>query len=168
MNFRLCDYHPDTAAPESSNGCGAHTDYGTFSIIFQDGTAGLELEDVDDGWSPVPGDATVILTGWCALVLSGGRIRAARHRVRRVLGVRRLSAVLFVAPDMDVKLAPLGGIAPVDSFSDQIMQGEIDVNYFKEVMCKRWRYREGNEDMGKQDESGATTQNEDIERMVWG
>lgn len=44
MNFRLCDYSQDTAAPYSSNGCGAHTDYGTFTIIFQDGTPGLELE----------------------------------------------------------------------------------------------------------------------------
>ncbi|KAL2787513.1 hypothetical protein BJX66DRAFT_341156 [Aspergillus keveii] len=33
MNFRLCDYNPVTAAPESENGCGAHTDYGTFTII---------------------------------------------------------------------------------------------------------------------------------------
>ncbi|CAG8013269.1 unnamed protein product, partial [Penicillium nalgiovense] len=45
MNYRLCDYHPNTAAPDSLNGCGAHTDYGTFSIIFQDGTPGLELEE---------------------------------------------------------------------------------------------------------------------------
>lgn len=51
MNFHLCDYHPDTAAPESSNGCGAHTNYGTFSIIFQDSTPGLELEDADGKWN---------------------------------------------------------------------------------------------------------------------
>lgn len=31
---------------------------------------------------------------------------SGRHRVRRVPGVRRLSAVLFVAPDLDVKMAP--------------------------------------------------------------
>ena len=79
FNFRLCDYNPSTADPESLNGCGAHTDYGTFSIIFQDGTRGLEIEDADapGTWIPVPGDETVILTGWCALILSGGRIRAA-------------------------------------------------------------------------------------------
>jgi hypothetical protein len=44
VNFRLIDYDPETASPASRNGCGAHTDYGTFSIIFQDGTAGLEME----------------------------------------------------------------------------------------------------------------------------
>jgi hypothetical protein len=42
MNYRLCDYNPNTAAPDSSNGCGAHTDYGTFSI-----TEGVEeVEDL--------------------------------------------------------------------------------------------------------------------------
>lgn len=45
INFRLCDYTPSTADPASENGCGAHRDYGTFSIIFQDGTLGLEIED---------------------------------------------------------------------------------------------------------------------------
>lgn len=35
VNFRICDYNPQTASPESNKGCGEHTDYGTFSIIFQ-------------------------------------------------------------------------------------------------------------------------------------
>ncbi|KAF3903240.1 hypothetical protein ABW20_dc0105260 [Dactylellina cionopaga] len=90
LNFRLCDYNTSTADPKSSNGCGEHTDYGTFSIIFQDGTPGLEIESssAPGTWIPVPGDATVVLAGWCALILSGGRIHAARHRVRRIPGVR--------------------------------------------------------------------------------
>ncbi|KAL3455101.1 hypothetical protein BJX64DRAFT_282311 [Aspergillus heterothallicus] len=156
MNFRLCDYNPVTAAPESENGCGAHTDYGTFTIIFQDGTAGLELEDAAaaGGWRPVPSDATVILTGWCAVILSGGRILAARHRVRRVPGVRRLSAVMFLAPDLDVKLQPLEGVEPVRAMSDAVMRGEIDVESFEEEMGKRWRYREGNEEI-------------EIKELVW-
>jgi len=44
VNFRLIDYTPVTASPDSQDGCGAHTDYGTFTIIFQDGTEGLEME----------------------------------------------------------------------------------------------------------------------------
>jgi isopenicillin N synthase-like dioxygenase len=86
--------------------CGAHTDYGTFSIIFQDGQAGLEVEKPDEpgAWVTIPGDATVVLCGWCALILSGDRIQAARHSVRRAPGIRRFSAVLFVAPDLGVVL----------------------------------------------------------------
>ena len=166
MNFRLCDYHPDTAAPQSDNGCGSHTDYGTFTIIFQDGTSGLELEDANapGTWVPVPGDATVILTGWCAVILSGGRISAARHRVRRVPGVRRLSAVLFVAPDLEVPLKPLEGALPVKQFSDMVQKGEMDVNTFKQVMGKRWRYREGNEEMMNGE---SATQDSEIEALIW-
>jgi isopenicillin N synthase-like dioxygenase len=99
-----------------------HTDYGTFSIIFQDGTAGLEIEapEKPGTWLPVPGDATLLLCGWCAVVLSGSKVAAARYRVRRVPGVRRLSAVLFVAPDLDIKMAPEGR---VERFSDAVNEG---------------------------------------------
>ncbi|CAG7939096.1 unnamed protein product [Penicillium nalgiovense] len=165
MNYRLCDYHPNTAAPDSLNGCGAHTDYGTFSIIFQDGTPGLELEETPSKWIPVPGDSTVVLTGWCAVILSGGRVSAAKHRVRRAPSVRRLSAVLFVAPDLDVKLKPLGDSQPIRPFSEIIMRGELDVETFKDVMGKRWRYREGNEEM---DSADSLSQDNEIENMVWG
>ena len=73
----------------------------------------------------MPGDATVILTGWCALVLSGGSIHAARHCVRRVPGVRWFSAILFVAPDTSMMLKPLDGAKPVQSFSDSIMRDDM-------------------------------------------
>ena len=82
LNFRLCDYTPERASPASENGCGAHRDYGTFSVIFQDGTAGLEVEDParPGAWLPVPADRVVVLCGWSAFVLSGGELRAVRHR----------------------------------------------------------------------------------------
>lgn len=167
VNYRLCDYNPDTADPESDNGCGAHTDYGTFSIIFQDGTPGLEMEDAEKPgvWIPVPGDATVVLAGWCAVILSGASIRATRHRVRRTPGLRRLSAVLFVAPDLDIDLKPLEGIVPARPFSRQIMDGGINVGAFKEVVGRKWRRREGNEEM--EGEQQSTSQDVDIESLIW-
>ena len=168
INFRLCDYTPNTADPASENGCGAHRDYGTFSIIFQDGTPGLEIEDgsYPGGWRAIHGDATVVLGGWCAYILSGGELRAVRHRVRRTPGVRRLSAVLFVAPDLDVVLKPLVCTAQVQKrFSKTVMEGGIDVGWFKEVMGKRWRWREGNEIL---DDGEKLTQDEEIETLIRG
>lgn len=168
INFRLCDYTPSTADPVSENGCGAHRDYGTFSIIFQDGTPGLEVEDetYPGGWRAIPGDSTVVLGGWCAYILSGGELRAVRHRVRRTPGVRRLSAVLFVAPDLDVVLKPLVCTAQVQKrFSKTVMEGGIDVAWFKEVMGKRWRWREGNEVLG---DGEKLTQDEEIEKLIRG
>ena len=120
---------------------------GTFAIIFQNGTPGLELEESPGKWVPIPGDAAVVLVGWCAVILSGSQLNAAKHRVRRVPGVRRLSAVLFVAPDLEVKLRPMKPSGPVRPFSDTIMRGDYNVERFKEIMGKRWRYREGNQEM---------------------
>jgi hypothetical protein len=147
LKYRLCDYNTDTADPTSDNGCGAHTDYGTFTIIFQDGTSGLEIEHAEQPglWVPVPGDATVVLAGWCAGILSEGNIRATRHRVRRTPGVRRLSAVLFVAPDFEATLRPLEDVKVVRPFTKKVTNGQSDVGEFKEVMGKKWRRREGNE-----------------------
>lgn len=164
VNFRLIDYNPATASPKSQNGCGAHTDYGTFSIIFQDGTTGLEMEatETPGTWVPVPGNATVLLCGWCAVVLSGGKVAAVRHRVRRVPGVRRLSAVLFVAPDLDVKMAP---VSRVEAFSEAVNKGLYDVRWFKEKMGKKWRYREGNENLDCGDDM--VEQDIDVSQLVW-
>ncbi|KAH7348019.1 hypothetical protein BKA66DRAFT_477691 [Pyrenochaeta sp. MPI-SDFR-AT-0127] len=164
VNFRLIDYTPATASPNSQNGCGAHTDYGTFSIIFQDGTAGLEMEapEAPGTWVLVPGDATVLLCGWCAVVLSGGQVAAVRHRVRRVPGVRRLSAVLFVAPDLDVKMAPAHR---VEAFSEAVNNGLFDVRWFKEAMGKKWRYREGNGKLEIGDDG--VEQDIDVSQLIW-
>lgn len=164
INFRLIDYSPAIASPESQNGCGAHTDYGTFSIIFQDGTAGLEIEapEAPGTWVSVPGDATVLLCGWCAVVLSGGKVAAVRHRVRRMPGVRRLSAVLFVAPDLDVKMAPA---ERVEGFSEVVNGGMYDVRWFKEVMGKKWRYREGNGELEVGDDG--VEQDIDVDQWIW-
>jgi hypothetical protein len=78
--------------------------------------------------------------------------------------VRRLSAVLFLAPDLDVKLQPLKSVEPVKPMSDVVMRGEMDVESIKEEMGKRWRYREGNEEIEGGD---ATTQTSEIEKLVW-
>lgn len=112
---------------------------------------------------PAPGDATVILAGWCAVILSGGCIQATRHRVRRTPGMRRLSAV-FVAPDLDVKLKPLDGSRISRPFSAKILSGGVSVRWFKETMGKKWRHREGNEE---EEDDGKAGQDAMIETLVW-
>ncbi|KAG7406160.1 hypothetical protein Forpe1208_v013977 [Fusarium oxysporum f. sp. rapae] len=95
----------------------------------------------------------------------GGNIRATRHRARRTPGFRRLSAVLFVAPDVEATLRPLEGARVVRPFAKKVMDGQLDVGEFKEVMGKKWRRREGNE---KSDDGDDTeTQDSEIERFIW-
>jgi isopenicillin N synthase-like dioxygenase len=99
--------------------------------------------------------------------LSGGRVHAVIYRVRRLAGVRRLSAVLFVAPDVDGVLKPLNVDETSMKFSEKIMTGQVNVGWFKDVMGKQWRWKEGNEVL-KDGESDEISQDEDIDRLVWG
>jgi isopenicillin N synthase-like dioxygenase len=151
--------------PPARTAAAAHRDYGTFSIDFQDGTDGLEIEDPANPGvrKPVPAVATIILCGWCAYIVSGGELNAVRHRVRRQPGVRRLSAVLFVAPDLVVALKPMFAGKSAVNFSDKIFAGQLDFKWFKEIMGKRWRWREGNEELEDGEE---ITQDEDLERLI--
>lgn len=167
INFRICDYTLATADLNSTNGCGAHTDYGTFAIIFQDGQAGREANAPDaPGTWVLPGDATVVIAGWCALILIGGRVQAVKHHVRRIPGVRRRSAVLFVVPDLDVVLKPISVKHGASAFSEKVMAGKIDVRWFKEVIGKKWRWREGNEAL-EEGEAKELSQDQDIEKSIW-
>ena len=80
-------------------------------------------------------------------------------------GVRRLSAVLFVDPDVDVVLKPLKSDEGSKTFSEKITGGGVNVGWFKEVMGKRWRWWEGNKMLGD-GESKEISQDEDVERLV--
>jgi len=106
------------------------------------------------------------LGGWCAVILTSAGVLAARHRVRRTPGVRRLSAVLFVAPQSDTVLSPLVGASDLSKqFSRPVRDGELTVGWFKEFMGKKWRHREGNEDLDSTADS--MSQDDEIRQLVW-
>ncbi|KAA0191604.1 hypothetical protein HAZT_HAZT011753 [Hyalella azteca] len=49
-------YYPPVPShrPEGTMGCGAHTDYGTITLLLQDGLGGLEVKTRSGAWVPVP------------------------------------------------------------------------------------------------------------------
>jgi isopenicillin N synthase-like dioxygenase len=146
-NFRLIDYH--SSASSLRHGCGEHRDYGTATIIFQDGSGGLEFQDPQtDEWHSVPGHETVIVWGWSGHVLSGGKAVAIKHRVKSIGGPRRNTAVWFIAPDLETSLQPLVGNSC--GFAERIAQGHVKVGGFKDLMGKTWRWREGTQREGTQ------------------
>jgi len=161
-NFRLTDYHH---APSSRrHGCGDHRDYGTATLIFQDGTGGLEFQDpLSKEWLPIPGNETVLMWGWCGHTLSGGKIRAVRHRVKTIQSARRNTAVCFIAPDLNTPLQPL--VDNAGGFADIVRNGKVTVEMFKEMMGKKWRRREGNE---KDGEADGLTQDEQVIEFLYG
>ena len=90
-------------------GCGAHTDYGIVTVIWQIDEEGLEVCDPSGQWirAPrIPGTFTCLLgnvTGrW-----TNDHWRATPHRVLNVSGRTRHSLNFFFDPDFDCVVEPL-------------------------------------------------------------
>jgi len=100
---------------------GAHTDYGTITLLATDGVPGLQLQDEDGEWTPtdpVP-DAFHVNTGDMLAHWSGGHWRSTWHRVVQPPGgppyPERTSIAYFHSPNADAVIAPLPGM-PADGF----------------------------------------------------
>lgn len=144
-NYRMVDYY---ARPASSTPprCGAHRDFGSFTLVFTGGP-GLEVH-TDGAWCPVgsaPPGSALLLLGWCTQIRSNGRIPAALHRVvdcppgQDGMVPRRTSAVLFVAPkDVGTPLEPIVRAGEQRKYISGIKVGMLRGN-----MGRKWRHREG-------------------------
>lgn len=82
---RLLRYPPQPQnVGDNALGAGAHTDWGSITILLQDSMPGLEVRNADGDWlmaTPVPG-AFVINIGQMMERFTGGMYRANLHRVR--------------------------------------------------------------------------------------
>lgn len=96
--------------------CGAHTDYGTITLLFQDSNGGLHVRDRGGNWisaDPIPGTILVnvgdILQFWTSdkLIATEHRVLIPEDELRRRKS--RRSIVLFVHPDSDVLIKPIDG-----------------------------------------------------------
>lgn len=93
-------------------GAGAHTDYGSMTLLFQDTVGGLQLQQADGSWLDVPPveDAVVMNTGDLMEHWTNGRYPSTVHRVQpRVAGQSRQSIAFFVDPDSAVLVQCLPG-----------------------------------------------------------
>lgn len=115
-HYPALDHRP---TPNQFRG-GAHTDYGTITLLATDGRPGLELQDDAGAWSPVepvPG-AFHVNTGDMLEHWSGGRWRSTWHRVVPPPGdppfPERTSIAYFHSPNADAVIAPLPGMAAVE------------------------------------------------------
>jgi isopenicillin N synthase-like dioxygenase len=59
-NLRLIDYFP--CAEPSGPRCGEHRDYGTYTIVFQDGAVGGLEFDIDGKWVQVPASVDAVVS----------------------------------------------------------------------------------------------------------
>ncbi|XP_067675218.1 uncharacterized protein [Haliotis asinina] len=96
--------------------CGEHSDYGTVTLLFQDGIGGLEVMNTDDVYvpaQPVPG-AVLVNIGDLMQRWTADKLRATKHRVmipEAELKKRqsRQSLAFFVHPNDEVIVKCLDG-----------------------------------------------------------
>lgn len=106
VTLRLLRYPAGLPARDATQlGAGAHTDYGSITLLFQDEVGGLEVRGLDGAWRvapPIPG-CVLINTGDLMERWTNRRFRSTPHRVLPVRGARdRYSMALFVDPDSAV------------------------------------------------------------------
>jgi isopenicillin N synthase-like dioxygenase len=75
---------PEPSADPPKLSCAPHTDSGILTLLHQDSTGGLEVQDSSGKWVPAPyvPESIVVNIGDLMAMVSGGRFVATMHRVR--------------------------------------------------------------------------------------
>lgn len=92
-------------------GAGAHTDYGSLTLLLTDDAGGLEVRRRDGTWvsaPPIPG-AFVCNIGDCLMRWSNDIYLSTPHRVTNPAGRDRYSVAFFLDPNPDVLVECLPG-----------------------------------------------------------
>lgn len=112
--MRLLHYPFLTKTPkEEQPRLGAHSDWGSITVLFQDDAGGLEACTTQGEWIPVPPipNTIVVNTGDLMQMWTNDRFRSTPHRVTipenfSTVG-ERYSVVCFAVPNYDVEIAAL-------------------------------------------------------------
>ncbi|MGF1482846.1 MAG: isopenicillin N synthase family dioxygenase [Opitutales bacterium] len=120
QTLRLLHYPPAKATAEEQLGAGAHTDYGSCTLVFQDDSGGLEVQGLDGQWVPAPPiEGTVVVnTGDLLARWTNDVYKSTPHRVKvRPEGAAngRLSVAFFNDPDPEVMVEVLDSCTSADN-----------------------------------------------------
>lgn len=105
ITLRLLRYPGGQPPGLPALGAGAHTDYGSLTLLIQEGVPGLQLKQADGSWwDCVPQAGHVVVnTGDLMAHWSNGRYPSTEHRVLPTTGPEdRYSIAFFMDPDPEV------------------------------------------------------------------
>jgi len=109
--LRLLHYPPISHPLEPGQiRAGAHSDYGSITLLFQDDIGGLEVKSVDGDWifAPYMPDTVLVNTGDLMQRWSNDHFRSTKHRVGVPTGDRatksRYSIAFFCHPNYDAEI----------------------------------------------------------------
>lgn len=117
-------------------GAGAHTDYGSITLLMTDGEAGLQVRPRDGDWTDVPNvpGAFVMNIGDCLMRWSNDTYVSTPHRVQ-VPKRQRGSIAFFLDPNPDAVITALPGTgepkyAPITGAD--YLRSRLDATYVPE------------------------------------
>lgn len=130
--LRLLSY-PAARGAENEIGAGAHTDYGSITLLMTDGVAGLQIQTKEQGWLSVPHvqDAFIVNIGDCLMRWTNNLYVSTPHRVLPPPRPRR-SLAFFLDPNPDslIKALPSTG-SPVypPVLASDYLRSRLDATY---------------------------------------
>ncbi|WP_197382882.1 isopenicillin N synthase family dioxygenase [Mycolicibacterium mengxianglii] len=106
-SIRLIHYPAVSAA--GTSGAGAHTDYGSLTLLAQDDVGGLQVKSRGGSWIDVasPPGALVVNLGDMIARWTNHKYVSTEHRVLGPVGRDRYSIPYFVAPDFHTSIAAI-------------------------------------------------------------
>ena len=130
--LRLLHYPPATGA-EGEIGAGAHTDYGSVTLLMTDGEAGLQVKPRGGDWTDVPHvpGAYTVNIGDCLMRWSNDVYTSTPHRVLPPARQRR-SVAFFLDPNPEAVIEALPGTgAPkyAPTTGAQYLRSRLDATY---------------------------------------
>lgn len=137
--LRLIHYPPQQ---QNDNGAGAHTDYGCITLLYQDQTGGLQVQDRNQQWLDAPPveNSFVVNIGDLMQRWTNGHYKSTPHRViSPKQQTTRFSMPFFVEPDFDTPVNTLAScLAPGEqSQYPEISAGEWILSRFADTYAYR-------------------------------